>query len=446
MRRLLLPAVVTAVLLLEAVASADVTGISVTSTIDLGRFDGKPYRETALQIHGTAPAGPYSVPAVMAYPARASHANGFGLVEPYNTVPFWFPDDRLPAGPFANVRLVLGDEYVFAGGNVYLAVLWDEEAVERRGEGFMSAGLDGYEVLRDAAALVRSPGSMPYPPGFRPPPAAPKVVATGYSGSSNLLRDFYLNHENSREGLAFDGALLAAPNATCASPAAPVGFFHCPGEVSDGGKVLVVNTEADVEFAGFSERGRTAGYRVQELAGIAHIPSSIFDWRHLKPDQNPVSGSPAFRAAHTNLLRWLQGGRPPENRYLALEPVAPVDVGGFPFVPALRDGDGNAVGGIRLPHMSSNWHGKPAGAPLGAYTGLDFSTPDPFFFLAGTFRPFSQERLNELYPTRGVYVHRIRRAANRLLASRHILRSDRDAYVEAAKQDAPASPRGVATP
>jgi hypothetical protein len=71
----------------------------------------------------------------------------------------------------------------------------------------------------------------------------------------------------------------------------------------DGGKVLIVNTEADVEFAGFTERGRTAGYRVQELAGIAHIPSSIFDFRQSgQPEQNPVSASPAFRAAHRNLL------------------------------------------------------------------------------------------------------------------------------------------------
>jgi len=437
MRKLLLPAALTAALLLTPAASADVTGISVTAVSDIGRFDGKPYREAALQVHGTAPAGPYSVPAVLSYPARASDANGFALVEPYNTVPFWFPDPRLPAGPFANTRLVLGDAYIFGGGNVHLAVLWDERAMEQRGEGFMSAGSDGYEVLRDASALVRSPGSMPYPRGFRRPPAAPTVVATGYSGSSNLLRDFYLNGENSREGTTFDGALLAAPNATCASPAAPVAFYHCPGVLSGGGKVLVVNTEADVEFAGFTERGRTASYRVQELAGIAHIPSSIFDWRELKPDQNPVSGSPAFRAAHRNLLRWMKGGPAPENRYLALEAVPPVDLGGFPFVPALRDADGNAVGGIRLPHMPSSWHGKPAGAPLGAYTGLDFDTLDPFFFLAGTFRPFSRARLNELYPTRKVYVHRVRRAANRLFAERHILRSDRDAYIEAAKDANP---------
>lgn len=102
------------------------TDISVTSVNDIGRFAGKPYREAALQIHGAAPAGPYSVPAVLAYPARAADANGFALVEPYNTVPFWLPDPRLPAGPFAPARMVLGDEYVFGHGNVYIAVLWDD--------------------------------------------------------------------------------------------------------------------------------------------------------------------------------------------------------------------------------------------------------------------------------------------------------------------------------
>ena len=433
MRKLLLPAVVAAVLLLEAVASADVTGISITSVNDLGRFDGKPYRQVALQIRGTAPAGPYRVPAVLAYPARAADANGFALVEPYNTVGFWFRDPLVPEAPLAHARNIMGDEYLLGRGNVFIAVLWDEGLMEATGTGSMAAGSDGYEVLRDAAALVRAPRSMPYPRGFERPPAAGKVVAAGYSGSANLLRDFYLNRENSREGVAFDGALFGSSGAQCVGPATPAAFYLCPGVVSDGGKVLVVNTEADAEFAGFAERGRTHDYRVQELAGIAHIPSSIFDWRQRgKPDQNPVSSGPALRAAHRNLLRWIEGCPAPDSRFIELQDVPPVDLAGFPYVPARRDADGNALGGIRLPHMPSRSHGRPAGAPLGAYTGLDLETPNPFFFLAGTFRPFSPARLAERYPTRRAYVERVRRAADRLLAEDHILRSDRDAYVEAA--------------
>jgi hypothetical protein len=88
--------------------------------------------------------------------------------------------------------------------------------------------------------------------------------------------------------------------------------------------------------------------------------------------------------------------------------------------------------------MPSRWHGRLAGAPLGGYGGLDLD-PDvnPLFFLAGTFQPFSEARLKALYPTRDVYVGRVRRAANRLFAERHILRADRDAYIDAAKREPP---------
>jgi Alpha/beta hydrolase domain len=432
-RMLLLIVTLASGFLLEGVASAKVTAISVTSDRQLGTFAGKPYREAALQIRGVAPAGPYSVPAVLAYPTRAADANGFALVEPYNTAGFWFRDEHVPETPLAHVRNILGDDYLFGRGNVFIAVLWDKVLMEDTDQGFMTAGSDGYQVVRDASALVRSPRSMPYPRGFAAPPAARKVVAAGYSSSTNLLRDFYLNGENSRRGLAFDGALFAGSSGQCMNPATPAIAYACGGVVSDGGNVLVVNTETDVEFAGFAERGRTSDYRVQELAGVAHIPPSIFDWRADKPDQNPVSGNPAFRAAHTNLLRWIEGWSRPPSRFLELQDVPPVDVGGFPYVPVARDADGNAIGGIRLPHMTSRWRGRPAGAPLGSYTGVDLNTLNPFFFLAGTFTPFSPARLAELYPTREVYVDRVRRAADRLLAERHILRSDRDAYVAAAE-------------
>ena len=431
--RMLLLVTLAAGFLLEGVASANVTVISVTSDSHLGTFAGKPYRQAQLQIGGVAPAGPYSVPAVLAYPTRAADANGFALVEPYNTAGFWFRDEHVPETPLAHVRNILGDEYLLGHGNVFIAVLWDKGLMDETGQGFMTAGSDGYQVLRDTSALVRSPRSMPYPQGFAPPPAAKKVVAAGYSSSTNLLRDFYSHGENSRQGLAFDGALFAGSSGLCMNPATPDIAYVCGGVVSDGGKVLVVNTEWDVEFAGFAERGRRGDYRVQELAGIAHIPSSIFDWLADKPDQNPVSGSPAFRAAHTNLLRWIKGGSPPDSRYLELQDVPPVDTGGLPYVPVARDADGNAIGGIRLPHMKSRWHGRPAGAPLGSYTGVDLNTLNPFFFLAGTFRPFPPARLAELYPTREVYVDRVRRAADRLLAERHILRADRDAYIAAAE-------------
>ena len=85
--------------------------------------------------------------------------------------------------------------------------------------------------------------------------------------------------------------------------------------------------------------------------------------------------------------------------------------------------------------MTSVVHGKPAGAPLGTYEGLNFNTDNPFLIASGTFFPFSQARLNELYPTHRAYVHRVRRAADQLLQERLILNSDRGEYVRAAKRD-----------
>ena len=66
----------------------------------------------------------------------------------------------------------------------------------------------------------------PLPRGFTPPPAARKVVAGGYSGSTNLLRDFYLHHHNSRGRLAFDGALFAGSSGQCVGPAEPGGVLR----------------------------------------------------------------------------------------------------------------------------------------------------------------------------------------------------------------------------
>src|SRR4051812_25419663 len=259
-RCLILPVLIGTVFLTEGVASARVTEISVKSVKNLGSFAGKPYRETEIQVSGTASGGAYSVPAVLAYPSRRSDANDFALVDPYNTV--LYKVEGWPGGPVLvpEARRFLGDEYTFGRGNVYIAVLWDKTVVEQLNEGFIAAATDAYDVLRDTAALVRSPNSMPYPRPFKRPPAVSKVVAAGYSSSASLLRDFYTTHENTAKGLTFDGALLAGAQAGCVNPADLTAYYLCPGVVAGGGKMLIVNSQADVELAGFRERGETTDY------------------------------------------------------------------------------------------------------------------------------------------------------------------------------------------
>jgi hypothetical protein len=98
-----------------------------------------------------------------------------------------------------------------------------------------------------------------------------------------------------------------------------------------------------------------------------------------------------------------------------------------PLRQATRDKDGNALGGLRLPHIA---------APLGIYEGLDYAFKDSngFFLIGGRYRPFSREELADRYPTRESYVELVAAAASDLVTTRYLLQEDATAYVEAAKQ------------
>ena len=91
-----------------------------------------------------------------------------------------------------------------------------------------------------------------------------------------------------------------------------------------------------------------------------------------------------------------------------------------------------------MPHMPTVLsNGEIAGAPLGRYTGLDLDfdpETDIYSRIGGTFTPFSGEELSRRYPTIEIYVDRVRKAADALLADRYILPEDRDAFVRSAER------------
>jgi hypothetical protein len=141
--------------------------------------------------------------------------------------------------------------------------------------------------------------------------------------------------------------------------------------------------------------------------------------------QNPADVRPFVRGAFRNLRRWL-------TRNIAPPPAVPMlgtlDAAGN-FIPA-RDGDGNARGGIRLPHMPSTRRGLPAGAPLGTYRGIESAgfPSNVFVILGGTFEPFSEHELADRYPSTHVVRKLVKRAADELFENRYILQADRRAY------------------
>ena len=150
-------------------------------------------------------------------------------------------------------------------------------------------------------------------------------------------------------------------------------------------------------------------WRQYELAGVSHLPQPVF------PDlgdesQNPADFRPAFRAGFHNMAAWTTDGTPPPpSRFIEGEVQADGTLA------TDLDADGNAVGGLRLPHMTQVVNGREAGAPLGTYTGLN-PAGDPatlegiLLLLSGTFTPFDDEELRERYPNPGAYVNRVARA------------------------------------
>ncbi len=82
--------------------------------------------------------------------------------------------------------------------------------------------------------------------------------------------------------------------------------------------------------------------------------------------------------------------------------------------------------------MTSTYHGRDVGAPLGTYEGFEFATEDFFIFSGGHFTPFDSARLDVLYPNHASYVLRVAGAAARLVSRREILARDGIEYVREA--------------
>ncbi|MFO1049695.1 MAG: alpha/beta hydrolase domain-containing protein [Geminicoccaceae bacterium] len=405
----------------------------VSSTTDAGSFRGRPYQRYDGRMEGTAPGGGYSVPVTVLLPANLSDGNGFSVVDVLNTVAVG-KDSVLGPDPLPLARHHIGDDYLFGTGHAYVGVLWDKGAAEALGAGMIAQPADGYTILADAAELARAPRRHL---GMADEAGRLKVVAFGFSQTGAVLRDFYFSHHNSAGGTpVFDAAIVGGAGGACFR-VATLSWDGCEGPLADGGKVISVLAEGDAQMAGGWERGENPDYRFIEVAGVSHIPATINDFRGRGlPEQNPIGFEPVMRAALANIEAWLDGTEPPPSIALELSDAAPTKLNDIEIVPLAVDGDGNALGGLRLPHMAGvTSDGRPAGAPLGRYGGLASEHADNFFLaLGGTFTPFPPDKVKALYPTHAAYVGAVKAAVDDLVARRYILPEDGTAYVEAAER------------
>jgi Alpha/beta hydrolase domain len=102
--------------------------------------------------------------------------------------------------------------------------------------------------------------------------------------------------------------------------------------------------------------------------------------------------------------------------------------------PVKRDQYGNALGGIRYPHVE---------VPIARVDGVRNAAPtgDPIqgfiCSLSGRTLPFSDAQLAELYLTRGDYVAQFARAANRALDAGFLVPEDAEMLTAAAAASPP---------
>jgi hypothetical protein len=198
---------------------------------------------------------------------------------------------------------------------------------------------------------------------------------------------------------------------------------------------MVVNTECEASSCYAVRQPDTDRYRYWEVAGASHVslqgirssaPRLERDFGFSMPidDEtmgaiNQVSIAPVVDAALHHLDRWLRDGTAPPSQPL-------IDFEGQPPV-VLRDVDGIARGGIRLP---------PVAVPV-AHNSAIQKSPDVFARLVGSHEPFSPERLHELYPTREEYLARFEDATRAAEAASVILPRDVAALVQEARSTCP---------
>ncbi len=185
--------------------------------------------------------------------------------------------------------------------------------------------------------------------------------------------------------------------------------------------LLVLNSETEAPWYHAVRQADSDSYRLWEGAGPAHASGrareetaarqqrdfgSVPPGLSLPADATPntLSFAPAAEAALHHMQRWISGGPPPP-------PQARVEFAGDPPVIA-RDEHGNAIGGIRLPHLVAATASHRGASPEGV--------PD----LTGSSTPFSAETLRELYPDVGAYLERFEAAVRQGLDQGFLLPRD----------------------
>jgi hypothetical protein len=270
--------------------------------------------------------------------------------------------------------------------------------------------------------------------------AAGHVIATGGSRSAVMITTYARQYGSLYGGV--DGYLIwdlstGTPGMGADTPA---DAETIPSPTTAGGPpVLWINTETDAARTRRTPDGPE--YRLWELAGATHVDVHLWDYYAalqgrdfgVEPQMpnctyRPFSRIPtryALDAAIADLTTWITTHNPPPS-----QPPLQYDAQGN----VVRDGYGNALGGVRLPDEA---------VPTAA-SGRDNSGDGDCASWVGHSIPFSADVLRSLYPTHADYVNMVTRAAMAAVGAGVMLPYDAQEAVNAA--DAADVPPGAPPP
>ncbi|MEZ5179552.1 MAG: alpha/beta hydrolase domain-containing protein [Acidimicrobiales bacterium] len=271
-----------------------------------------------------------------------------------------------------------------------------------------------------------------------------RLIATGESQSASRLvtyidavhplvhvYDGFLVHSRGSSGALLSQSPL--PSVSTPSPSLIRDDLDEP--------VFVVQAEGDVISSNLAVgQPDTARFREWELAGTAHADTymagvgftdvgdgagavQMFSlMRNPNPPPSDCASSPnagghhwTFQAALHGLDEWIRTGTPPASG-------PPLLVASTSPVVLQRDAVGNALGGVRSPHVD---------APVATLTGINSGSG--FCRLFGSTVPLTAQQLAERYPTHEAFVDAWRTATEAAVAGGFLLQPDADELLAAAQ-------------
>ena len=392
--------------------------------------------------------------------------------------------------------------YLFDKGYTLMSLQWSKAAVEAFGSeppdgysrhrlayGTIEKAADRLGIAKDASRWLRDPSH--YEGGATPdvePSESDYVIGFGYSFGAQIIPHLIHDGVNEPEdGTLYEGFLLWGRGDFCAPIIGDYPYWAstpCFGleelefdpvqawETGDA-KVIEGQTETTAESY-FGPMGRDPGiddpeiepnpnFRTWELAGTAHIGAlrDVSAWG-ADGDVNvlDIDHRPVIRASFFHLTNWITDGvEPPSTAHIEGDVITEEEaeddaelIGAPGQLGTARDEDGNALGGVRLPHLPREVDGETVGAPTGTYRGSNFAAmekdpPVPFALMAGLFEPFSDEELAERYPTRKAYLERYKAALDEVIAEGYLLEADRERLLaRAGEVDIPEAPEAADLP